>query len=57
MTVLTVVLEDIDTGHKFPLEASRLNFHHAKALVELLMMSDEHHEEEIEEEEPSGADL
>ena len=51
VTVRTVVLEDIETGHKFPLEAPRLNFYHAKAMVELLMMSDEHHEEEVEEEE------
>ena len=56
MTVRTVVLEDVETGHRFPLEAPRLNFYHAKAMVELLMMSDEHHEEEIEEVEPQGAD-
>jgi hypothetical protein len=54
MTVRTVVLEDLDTEHKFPLEASRLNVYHAKAMVELLMMSDEHHEEE-EEEEPEAS--
>ncbi len=51
MTVRTVVLEDIETGHKFPLEAPRLNVYHAKAMVQLLMMNDEHHEEEVEEEE------
>lgn len=51
MTVRTVVLEDIETGHKFPLEAPRLNFYHAKAMVELLMMSDEHQEEDLEDEE------
>ena len=51
MTVRTVVLEDLETEHKFPLEAPRLNLYHAKAMVELLMMSDVHHEEEIEEEE------
>lgn len=57
MSVCTVVLEDLETEHKFPLEAPRLNFYHAKAMVELLMMSDEHHEEEVEEEEPEGADV
>ena len=51
VTVRTVVLEDIETGHRFALEASRLNFYHAKAMVQLLMMSDEHIEEEIDEEE------
>ena len=52
VSVRTVVLEDLETGHKFPLEVKRLNLYHAKAMVELLMMSDQHHEEEIEEEEP-----
>ena len=56
MTVRTVVLEDLETDHRFPLEAPRLNLYHAKAMVELLMMSDGHHEEEIEEEEPQSAD-
>ena len=51
MTVRTVVLEDLDTGHKFPLEAPRLNVYHAKAMVQLLMMNEEHHEEELEDEE------
>ena len=51
VSVRTVVLEDLETGHKFPLEAPKLNFYHAKAMVELLMMSDAHHEEEVEEEE------
>ena len=50
MTVRTIVLEDIETGHKFPLEAPRLNVYHAKAMVELLMMSDEHHDEELGDE-------
>ena len=56
MTVRTVVLEDLETEHRFPLEAPRLNLYHAKAMVELLMMSDGHHEEEIQEEEeqPQG---
>ena len=56
-TVRTVVLEDIESGNRFPLEVSRLNLYHAKAMVELLMMSDEHHEEEIEEDESQGATL
>jgi hypothetical protein len=51
VSVRTVVLEDLETGHKFPLEVKRLNFYHAKAMVELLMMSDAHQEEEIEDEE------
>ena len=53
VSVRTVVLEDLETGHKFPLEVKRLNLYHAKAMVELLMMSDAHHEEEEEEEEPT----
>lgn len=53
-TVRTVVLEDLETGHKFPLEAPRLNFYHAKAMVQLLMMSDEHHDEDAEEDAPEG---
>ena len=52
VSVRTVVLEDLETGHKFPLEVKRLNLYHAKAMVELLMMSDAHHKEEIEEEDP-----
>jgi hypothetical protein len=55
VSVRTVVLEDLETGHKFPLEVKRLNLYHAKAMVELLMMSDAHHEEEVEEEEPEEA--
>ena len=51
VSVRTVVLEDLETGHEFPLEVKRLNLYHAKAMVELLMMSDQHHEEELEEEE------
>ena len=51
VSVRTVVLEDLETGHKFPLEVKRLNFYHAKAIVGLLMMSDEHHEEESDDEE------
>lgn len=54
LTVRTIVLEDLETGNKFPLEAPRLNFYHAKAMVQLLMMSDEHHEEESEEEDSEG---
>jgi len=56
MTVRTVVLEDLETGHKFPLEAARLNVYHAKAMVQLLMMGEEHHEEEIEEEERADSE-
>lgn len=51
VTVRTVVLEDLETGHRFPLEAPKLNFYHAKAMVELLLMSEDHHEKEVEEEE------
>lgn len=54
MSVRTVVLEDLETEHKFPLEAPRLNFYHAKAMVELLMMNEEHHEEESEDEDPDA---
>jgi len=50
VSVRTVVLEDLDTGAKFPLEVKRLNFYHAKAIVGLLLMSDEHHEEEVDDE-------
>ncbi len=49
-TVRTVVLEDLETGAVYPMEASRLNVYHAKAMVELLMLSDEHHEQEAEKE-------
>lgn len=51
MSVRTVVLEDVETGHKFPLEAPRLNVYHAKAMVELLMMSEAHHDEELDDDE------
>lgn len=50
-SVRTVVLEDLDSGHKIPLEAPRLNLYHSKALIELLMPSEEHQDEEIPEEE------
>lgn len=49
MTVRTIVLEDLETGHQFPLEAPKLNFYHAKAMVELLKMNEEHYDEEVEE--------
>jgi hypothetical protein len=49
--VRTVVLEDLDTNAKFPLEVQRVSFFGGKALVELLMMSEEHHDEEPSEEE------
>jgi hypothetical protein len=49
MTVRTIVLEDLETGHQFALEAPKLNFHHAKAMVELLKMNEEHYDEEVEE--------
>lgn len=44
VSVRTVVLEDIETGNRFPLEVKRLSFYHAKAIVGLLMLGDEHHE-------------
>ena len=50
VSVRTVVLEDLETGHKFPLEVKRLNLYHAKAMVELLMMSEAHQDEEVEDE-------
>jgi hypothetical protein len=49
-TVRVVILEDLDTGHRFEMEVPRLNFYHAKALIELLMMSEEHHDDEEAEE-------
>lgn len=55
-TVRTVVLEDLDTGVKLPLEVNRLNFYHGKAMVQLLMMSDEHHDDEPTEGELAAAD-
>jgi hypothetical protein len=55
VSVRTIVLEDLETGHKFPLEVKRLNFYHAKAMVGLLLMSEEHHEEEDEDEDLSEA--
>ena len=57
MTVRTIVLEDIETGHQFPLEAPKLNFYHAKAMVELLKVNEEHFEEEAEEEEVEASRL
>jgi hypothetical protein len=50
VSVRTVVLEELETGHEFPLEVKRLNFYHAKAMVELLMMSEAHQEEDVEDE-------
>jgi len=55
VSVRTIVLEDLETGHRFPLEVKRLNFYHAKAMVGLLMMNEEHHEEEDDDEELSEA--
>lgn len=51
ISVRTVVLEDLETESKFPLEVGRLNFYHGKALVELLMMSESHLDEEPTEDE------
>jgi hypothetical protein len=51
VSVRTVVLEDLNSGEKFQLEVSRLNFYHRKALVELLMMSEPYHDEEPAEDE------
>jgi hypothetical protein len=55
MTVRTIVLEDLETGHQFALEAPKLNFHHAKAMVELLKVNEEHYEDEVEEEEAEAS--
>ena len=49
LSVRTVILEDHETGYKFPLEAPRLSFYHAKTMIELLMLSDQHHDEEPED--------
>jgi hypothetical protein len=46
MSVRVVILEDLEQGGRFELEVPRLNFYHAKALIELLMMSEEHHDED-----------
>ena len=56
VSVRTVVLEDLDTGNRYPLEVKRLNLYHAKAMVELLMMSDAHHEEELEQDADISSD-
>lgn len=53
ITVRTLVLEDLESGAEFKLEVTRLNFFHAKALIELLMMSESHHDDEPAEAEPS----
>lgn len=45
-SVRTVVLEDMETGIQFPMEAPRVNLYHAKAMVELLMLSGTHHDGE-----------
>lgn len=50
MSVRTIVLEDLKTQQKFPLELPRLNFYHAKAMAELLMISADHAGEDV----PSG---
>jgi hypothetical protein len=55
LSVRTVILEDHEAGYKFPLEAPRLNFYHAKTMIELLMLSDQHHADEVEDEEPEEA--
>ena len=49
VSVRTLVLEDLESGAKFPLEVGRLSVYHGKAMVELLMMSEEHHDEELTE--------
>jgi hypothetical protein len=54
-SVRTVVLEDMTTGSRFPLEVQRLNFYHGKAMVELLMMSEAHHDDEPSEEDVEAA--
>lgn len=51
VTVRTLVLEDLESGAKFQLEVTRLNFFHAKALIQLLMMSEADHDEEPTEDE------
>lgn len=53
ISVRTVVLEDLETGYRFELEAQRLNFYHAKSMIELLKVSDEHHDEDRD---PSDAE-
>ena len=56
LSVRTLILEDLDTGAKFPLEVSRLNFYHGKAMVQLLLISEEHHDEELDEAEYAAAE-
>ena len=46
LTVRVVILEDSESGHQYELEAMRVNRHHAKALIELLMLSADHHDDE-----------
>ena len=49
LSVRTVVLEDLATGAKFPLEVPRLNVYHGKAMVELLMIGSAHADDQEEE--------
>lgn len=44
LSVRTIVLQDLESGAEFPLEASKLNFFHAKSMIELLMLSEQHHD-------------
>ena len=53
MSVRTVVLEDLETGARFPLETPRINPYHNKAMVELLMISGEHQVEPEDEAAPA----
>lgn len=48
-SVRTVVLEDMETGARYPMEAPRINFYHAKAMVELLMLSEGYQDRTAEE--------
>ena len=44
--VRTVILEDLETGNKIPLEAKKVNVYHSKAMIEMLMLADQHQDEE-----------
>lgn len=44
LTVRTVELEDLDSKAMFKLELSRIDLHHGKTILDLLMMSPDHQE-------------
>ena len=44
------MLEDLENGAQFQVEASRLSFYHSKSMIELLKISDYHLDAEQETE-------